>query len=121
MIQSVRPLSLSIESRDVEPEDLPVFFAHQQNPETVAMAAFSSRDAAAFDQHWAKILADATNLITTVVVDDGVAKNVLSFTREGETRGRVLDPAPPRSSAPPTRNPDDADDSHVLLILTEAN
>ncbi len=48
------------------------------------MVAFDSRDRAAFDQHWAKILADATNLIKTVIVDGQVAGNVLSFTRDGK-------------------------------------
>lgn len=31
------------------------------------MVAFESRDRAAFDQHWAKILADETGLIRTVI------------------------------------------------------
>jgi RimJ/RimL family protein N-acetyltransferase len=48
------------------------------------MVAFNSRDRGAFDQHWAKILADETNLIKTVVVDGEVAGNVLSFTRDSK-------------------------------------
>ena len=47
------------------------------------MAAFPSRDAAAFDQHWAKILADDTLLKQAVIVDDEVAGNIGSFTRDG--------------------------------------
>jgi hypothetical protein len=46
--------------RPVEPGDLPLFFEHQRDPIAVAMVAFQSRDRAAFDQHWAKILADKT-------------------------------------------------------------
>lgn len=75
---------VQIHLRDVEPGDLPLFFAHQQDPEAVAMVAFTSRDRAAFDQHWAKILADDASLIKTVVVDGQVAGNVLSFTRDGK-------------------------------------
>ena len=77
-------MSQSIRLRDVEPEDLPLFFEHQRDPVAVAMVEFTSRDRAAFDQHWAKILANETGLIQTVVVDDAVAGNVLSFEREGQ-------------------------------------
>ncbi len=70
--------------RAVEPGDLPLFFEHQRDPIAVAMVAFESRDRAAFDQHWAKILADETGLIRTVVVDGEVAGNVVSFTRDGK-------------------------------------
>lgn len=83
-----------IRLRDVESGDLPLFFAHQQDPVAVAMVAFNSRDRAAFDQHWAKILADETSLIRTIVVvsavsaespaQEQVAGNVLSFTRDGK-------------------------------------
>ena len=148
--------------RAVEPGDLPLFFAHQQDPEALAMAAFTSRDAAAFDQHWAKILADDTNLIKTVVVDGQVAGNVLSFTRYGKREvgywiGRAywgrgvataalsaflgLEQTRPLSAGVAKHNAaslrvlqkcgftflrsadegsDNADDSHVLLVLTEA-
>ncbi|MEY2484286.1 MAG: hypothetical protein QOK24_2814, partial [Verrucomicrobiota bacterium] len=47
-----------IQLREVEANDLPLFFEHQRDPIAVAMVAFNSRDRAAFDQHWAKLLAD---------------------------------------------------------------
>ena len=74
---------MNIRLREVESGDLPLFFAHQQDPIAVAMAAFSSRDRVAFDQHWAKTLADPSNLVRTVVVDGEIAGNVCSFTRDG--------------------------------------
>ena len=74
---------MNIRLREVEPGDLPLFFAHQQDAEAAAMAAFPSRDRSAFDQHWAKTLANETNLVRTVVVDAEVAGNVCSFTRDG--------------------------------------
>ena len=74
---------MNVRLRAVEPADLPLFFAHQQDPEAAAMAAFRSRDRAAFDQHWAKILADETNLNRTVLVDGEVGGNISSFTRDG--------------------------------------
>jgi len=75
---------VNIRLREVESGDLPLFFVHQQDPVAVEMVAFTSRDRAAFDQHWAKILADPTSLIRTVVADGEVAGNILSFNREGE-------------------------------------
>ncbi len=75
---------MNIRLREVEPGDLPLFFAHQQDPEAAAMAAFRSRDRAAFDQHWAKTLANPENMVRTVVVDDEIAGNVCSFTRDGK-------------------------------------
>ncbi|CAN5717973.1 GNAT family N-acetyltransferase [soil metagenome] len=75
---------MNIRLREVEPGDRPIIFAHQQDPVAVEMVAFTSRDRAAFDQHWAKIQAEPTSLIRTVVVDGEVAGNILSFNREGE-------------------------------------
>ena len=74
---------MNIRLREVEPDDLPLFFAHQQDPVAVEMVAFTSRDRAAFDQHWAKLLADETNLVRTIVVDGDVVGNIGSFTRDG--------------------------------------
>ena len=56
------------------------------------MAAFPSRDQPAFDQHWAKTLANPANLVRTIVVEPGaapdsgeqVAGHICSFTRDGE-------------------------------------
>ncbi len=61
--------------RPVEPGDLPLFFEHQRDPVAVEMVAFQSRDRAAFDQHWAKILADETGLLRTIVVTSDVSSN----------------------------------------------
>ena len=64
-----RVASMNIRLRPVEPGDLPLFFEHQRDPIAVAMVGFRSRDRAAFDQHWTKILADETSLIRTIVTD----------------------------------------------------
>lgn len=65
--------------RDVVPSDLPVFFAHQRDPEAIRMAAFRPRDQEAFEVHWAKIMADATLIAQTVVVGGEVAGYIGSF------------------------------------------
>jgi RimJ/RimL family protein N-acetyltransferase len=82
-----------ISIRPVQPLDLPTCFAHQLDTEACRMAAFTSddpTDRAAFDAHWAKILAKDTVIVRTVVVRDEtgaehVAGHIASFMR-GEER-----------------------------------
>ena len=62
-----------IQLRDVEADDLALFFEHQRDPVAVAMVAFQSRDRAEFAQHWAKLLADDTLLKKTIVVASSVS------------------------------------------------
>ena len=62
-----------IRLRNVEADDLPFFFENQRDPVAVAMVAYHSRDRAAFDQHWAKIMTDATSLNKTIVVASAVS------------------------------------------------
>jgi RimJ/RimL family protein N-acetyltransferase len=77
-------MKTKIQLRNVEANDLPLFFEHQRDPIAVAMVAFRSRDRAAFDQHWAKLLADDSLLKKTVIVDGEVAGNIGSWTAEGK-------------------------------------
>src|SRR3954469_6008069 len=82
--------------RDVEADDLPLFFEHQRDPIAVALVAFRSRDRAAFDQHWEKILANDSCLIQTIVADGQVAGNILSWSSDGKREiGYWLPPPPP--------------------------
>ena len=83
-----------VQLRDVEADDLPFFFEHQRDPLAVAMVALQSRDRAAFDQHWAKLLADDTLLKKTIVIasavvtdspaQDLVAGHIGSWTSDGK-------------------------------------
>src|SRR3954465_7615791 len=83
-----------IQLRNVQADDLPLFFEHQRDPIAVAMVAFNSRDRAAFDQHWAKLLADDSLLKKTIVVapkafgagsaEEQVAGNICSWTADGK-------------------------------------
>jgi RimJ/RimL family protein N-acetyltransferase len=66
-------MKTKIQLRNVEANDLPLFFEHQRDPIAVAMVAFNSRDRAAFDQHWAKLLADDSCLKKTIVVVSAVS------------------------------------------------
>jgi RimJ/RimL family protein N-acetyltransferase len=73
----------SVVLRPVEPADLPVLYEHQRDPAGITMAGVGGRDRAAFDEHWAKILADQDTVIRTVVHNGEVAGHVLSFERDG--------------------------------------
>ncbi len=73
-----------IQLRNVEAADLPLFFEHQRDPIAVAMVAFNSRDRAAFDQHWAKLLADDSLLKKTIIADGEVVGNIGSWTADGK-------------------------------------
>lgn len=77
-------MNREIQLRDVEAADLSLFFEHQRDPEAVAMVAFNSRDRPAFDEHWAKILANDAGLARTIVVNGKAAGHVVSFLRDGK-------------------------------------
>jgi RimJ/RimL family protein N-acetyltransferase len=73
-----------IRLRDVTEADLPLLFEHQLDPVATEMAAFPSRDRDSFMAHWAKILADATLVKQTILVDGQVAGNIGSWEQSGE-------------------------------------
>lgn len=81
MRRDVRP-PRAIELRDSRPSDLDIFFEQQRDPAADFMAAFTAEnpsDRAAFDAHWARILADPGVTMRTVLVDGRVAGNVGSY------------------------------------------
>lgn len=49
------------------------------------MAAFPARDRDAFMAHWAKILADETCTIKTILFNSRVVGNIVSFQQSGKT------------------------------------
>jgi RimJ/RimL family protein N-acetyltransferase len=68
--------------RAVVDSDLPVFFAQEQDPDAIWMAAFTPQNPAdrdAFMAHWARNRADATGIIQTILYDGQVAGNVFSY------------------------------------------
>ena len=70
--------------REVEPHDISIFFEQQNDPVASAMAAFPSRESAAHDAHWAKILADDSVIARTIVEDGQVVGNIGSWVADGE-------------------------------------
>ena len=55
--------------RDVTESDLPIFFEQQLDPDANEMAAFPARDRDAFMAHWAKIMADDSVILKTILFD----------------------------------------------------
>lgn len=73
--------------RDVLPDDLPIFFQQQQDPDANYMAAFVSRDPSdrqAFDAHWQKIMSDDTVVNKTILYNGEVAGNIAKFIMFGQ-------------------------------------
>jgi len=70
--------------RRVEDPDLDVFFDHQADPQAVEMAAFPARDKEQFAAHWAKVRADESNVVRTIVADGMVAGNIGSWQDNGQ-------------------------------------
>jgi RimJ/RimL family protein N-acetyltransferase len=63
--------------------DLPLFFEHQRDPEANRMASFPARNRDAFMAHWSRILADPGVLVQTILVNEQVAGNIVSWESEG--------------------------------------
>ena len=70
--------------RDVTEDDLPIFFAHQIDPDAARMAAFPARERDAFMAHWARILGDGAISKQTILVAGEVAGNVVCFAQDGQ-------------------------------------
>ncbi len=72
--------------RAVLPDDLPILFAFERDPDARWMAAFTADDPddrVAFMAHWASILADDTIIKRTIIYDGQVAGSIVCFLRSG--------------------------------------
>ena len=65
--------------RNVIESDLPILFEQQLEPEATTMAAFPSRSREAFMAHWAKIMADETVILKTILYNDQIAGSIVSW------------------------------------------
>lgn len=68
--------------RPVEQSDLEIFYEHQADAGSIAMAGVPGRDPDAHRAHWQQLLADETVHVRTVVARGNVAGSVLSFMRD---------------------------------------
>jgi RimJ/RimL family protein N-acetyltransferase len=74
---------VDVHLRAVEDGDVELFFEHQKDEEAVRVAAFPARERDAFLAHWARIRADPTAYLRTVLADGRVAGNVVSWEQSG--------------------------------------
>ncbi|MDJ0752908.1 MAG: GNAT family N-acetyltransferase [Ardenticatenaceae bacterium] len=77
----------NIQLRNIQQEDLQIFFDHQQDQEALSMAAFTAKEPhnwTAFQEHWNKIMADQSIVIKTIVNKGQIAGYVLSHSWFGE-------------------------------------
>jgi RimJ/RimL family protein N-acetyltransferase len=77
-------VTVEVRLRSVEDSDLGVFFDHQADPDAVKMAAFPARDKDQFAAHWARIRADHTAILRTIVADGVVAGSIVSWLLDGQ-------------------------------------
>ncbi|MBM2616647.1 GNAT family N-acetyltransferase [Actinoplanes sp. LDG1-06] len=71
--------------RPVMPDDIEVFFRHEQETEAQRRANFAARPHAEFVLHWTqRIVGDPEVGVRTVEVDGTVAGNVVSWWQDGE-------------------------------------
>ena len=73
-----------IQLRNVIETDLPIFYEQQLDPEATEMAGFPSRGREAFMAHWAKIMADESVQLKTILFNEEVAGNIVCFDQLGE-------------------------------------
>jgi RimJ/RimL family protein N-acetyltransferase len=72
-------MKMTVAIRPVVAADVPIFFEHQRDPESVAMADFPARSLEAHTAHWTKIMAGEHNRLRTILLDDQVAGNIVSW------------------------------------------
>jgi RimJ/RimL family protein N-acetyltransferase len=77
-------MTTGVQLRDVIESDLPIFFEHQLDSDATEMAAFPSRDRDAFMAHWAKVMANDSVILKTILFDGQVAGNIVSFEMSGK-------------------------------------
>jgi RimJ/RimL family protein N-acetyltransferase/DNA-binding CsgD family transcriptional regulator len=80
----IRDAAHEVRLRPVQDQDLGVFFDHQADPEAIEMAAFPARDKDQFAAHRAKVRADDTVVLRTIVADGTVAGNIASWEQDGQ-------------------------------------
>src|SRR5699024_12417923 len=73
--------------RNVNEDDLPIFFKHQRDSEANQMAAFTSKDPNdwnSFAEHWNKILTNKNIIKQTIIVENTVVGHIVHLEQFGE-------------------------------------
>lgn len=70
--------------RPVEDDDVEIFHQYESDPEASRRAAFPAREHDRFVAHFAKIRADPTVILRTVLADGEVAGNIVEWEQDGQ-------------------------------------
>ena len=73
-------MTYDLRLREIEEDDLEVFFQNEQDPVASQMAAFTAldpSDRAGFGDRWTRIFADGNIVGRTILVDDAVVGSIL--------------------------------------------
>jgi RimJ/RimL family protein N-acetyltransferase len=93
--------------RPVEDQDLGAFFELQADPEANEMAAFPARGQEQFAAHWAKVRADDTAVLRTIVAAHN-AGSIRVLEKCGFRRDRVQEATAPA--------PDDGIEKFIFVL-----
>jgi RimJ/RimL family protein N-acetyltransferase len=81
---ATNPEMNEVRLRNIEPNDLPIFYEQQLEPDATRMAAFPARDRASFDAHWERnILGNPDAINQTILADGEVAGSIGSWPQNG--------------------------------------
>ncbi len=80
------PAAGSVRLRAVSEDDLMVFYEQQLDPAATRMAAFPAREREAHLAHWHKILAQPGVITRTILFDEQVAGNIVSWEQAGKRK-----------------------------------
>lgn len=77
-------MSITASLRNVRVSDLAVFYQQQLDPEATSMAGFPARDYEDFMAHWQRCMADDGAVLRTILCENRIAGNVVSWTQAGD-------------------------------------
>ncbi|TFB23870.1 N-acetyltransferase [Filobacillus milosensis] len=78
---------MNITLREINENDLPVFFEFQKDHDALQMAAFTAKEPDNWEQfmnHWNKILGDESIVKRAIIVEQEVVGNIICFKQFGE-------------------------------------
>jgi RimJ/RimL family protein N-acetyltransferase len=78
---------MNLRLRDVVESDFPAFFEHQRDPDAIRMLGYMPRDPndwEVFSAHWKKNGASEDTLQKTILVDEVIVGNIVSYFIEGD-------------------------------------
>jgi RimJ/RimL family protein N-acetyltransferase len=76
--------SIDIRLREITPEDLPILFEHQHDPEANRLAAVNPRSRESFDQLFASILIDPDVTARAITADNRLVGRISCFKMDAQ-------------------------------------